>query len=270
MKVGFIGLGSMGYGQAMLLANSEHELTVYDVADKAMEPFAGKATLAKTLADVAIGNEVVGVCVRDDAQVNECAAALIPAMSKDSVLLVHSTVQPATIKTLAEQAAARGVHLLDVPVTRTVIEQDAPFVYSMIGGDESIANRVLPVLEVFSTDTIYVGPLGSGAAMKISNNLVSWSQIMIGLEAFRVAEAAGVPTEKLLTVMQKNGCLTPPMKGFIEFTQQDLDEEKAAFIASQFGIGDKDLSLAEKLSADAETAAPIASFVRGVVRERLK
>jgi 3-hydroxyisobutyrate dehydrogenase len=269
MKVGFIGLGSMGFGQAMLLAKSSHDLTVYDVSEKAMARFEGKATLAKTLADVGKSAEVVGICVRDDEQVNECADALIPVMAADSVLLIHSTVKPTTMKALAERAAPRKVHVLDAAVTRTIISQEAPFVFCMTGGDEAIAQRVKPVLDAYATDTIHAGPLGAGMAMKIANNLVSWSQIMIGLEAFQMAEAAGVPTDKLLTVMKKNGCLTPPMGGFIQMRARATEPETAELIASQSGIGEKDLSLAEALGSSAGVATPIGTFIRGMIRNTL-
>lgn len=269
MKVGFIGLGSMGYGQAMLLTKSAHELTVYDVAAKAMAPFEGKATLAATLVDVGRNADVVGICVRDDAQVNECIDALLPVMNADSILLIHSTVEPSTMIDLAKRAVVHKVHVLDAAVTRTIIAQDAPFVFCMTGGDEAIANRIKPVLDTYSTDTIHVGPLGSAMAMKIANNLVSWSQIMIGLEAFRMAEAAGVPTDKLLTVMKKNGCLTPPMGGFIQMRARASEPEIAELIASQSGIGEKDLSLAEALGASAGAPTPIGTFIRSTLRNTL-
>ena len=270
MKVGFIGLGSMGQGQAMLLARSAHALTVYDVAAKAMAPFEGKATLAKSLAEVGRDADVVGVCVRDEAQVNECADALLPVMRADTVLLIHSTIPPAAMVALGQRATARRLHVLDASVTRTVIAQDAPFVYCMTGGDEAIAKRVQPVLDAYSTDTLHVGPLGSAMAMKITNNLVSWSQIMIGLEAFRMAEAAGVPTDKLLTVMKKNGCLTPPMGGFIGLRARAHDPAVRELIASQAGIGEKDLHLAEVLGANAGAPTPIGSYIRGLVRGTLE
>lgn len=269
MKVGFIGLGSMGYGQAMLLANSDHDVTVFDVFPKAMEPFKGKATLANSMADVGKGTDVVGICVRDDKQVNECADALLPVMQPDSVLMIHSTVKPATMHALAERAAERNVHMLDASVTRTIISQEAPFVFCMTGGDDAIAERVQPVLDAYSTDTIHVGPLGSGMALKISNNLVSWSQIMIGLEAFKMAEAAGVPTEKLLAVMSKNSCLTKPMEGFIMARSKATEAETGEMIRSQSGIGEKDLSLAEALAVDAGVDTPIGSFIRAMVKDTL-
>lgn len=269
MKVGFIGLGSMGYGQAMLLAKSTHDVAVFDVFPAAMTRFDGVARQASSIADVASDADVVGVCVRDDAQVNECAEQLIPAMKADSVLLIHSTVNPKTMIALAERGAERNIHVLDAAVTRTIIAQDAPFVFCMLGGDEGIAERVKPVLDAYSTDTVHAGPIGAGMAMKIANNLVSWSQIMIGLEAFELAEAAGVDTDKLLTVMTKNGVLTPPMGGFIKLRASRDKKETADLVASQSPVGEKDLSLAEHVGAGAGVSTPIGTFIRGFIQKKL-
>lgn len=272
MKVGFIGLGSMGAGQAMLLANSTHKLTVFDVSPRALAPFEGKATIAKSLAEVAMDADVVGICVRDDSEVNECANELLPVMSADSVLLIHSTVRPATMISLAERAAARKVNVLDAAVTRTILTSEAPFVFCMTGGDETVAERVKPVLDAYSTDTMHVGPHGSAMAMKICNNLVAWCEIMLGLEAFQMAEAAGVPTEKLLTVMKRNGCLTPQMGGMIQIqnSKRAIEPKTRETIVSQSGIGEKDLSLAEDLGAFVGVPTPIGTLVRGLVRSTLK
>src|SRR5690606_7842619 len=102
---------------------------------------------------------------------------------------------------IAERAAAVGVEVIDAPVTRTEMTKDGPFVFCMTGGDEALAARVQPVLDAFSTNTMHIGPLGSAMALKICNNLVSWCGIMLGIEVADVAEASGVPMDKLLTVM---------------------------------------------------------------------
>lgn len=97
------------------------------------------------------------------------------------------------------------------------MSKDGPFVFCMTGGEESVAARVQVVLNAFSTNTMHIGPLGSAMALKICNNLVSWCGIMLGIEVANVAEASGVPMDKLLTVMKRNGNLTPPMAGFVDF-----------------------------------------------------
>lgn len=265
MKLGFIGLGSMGGRQAQELAKLPHELTVYDVYPPALKAFEGRANLAASMADVGRDADVVGVCVRDDAQVNECVDALIPVMKPNSVLLIHSTVRPGTVIKIAARAAERQIHVLDASVSRTEMGDDGPFVFCMTGGDEQIAKRVQPVLDAFSTDTIYVGPQGSAMALKISNNLVSWSSIMISLEAVRIAEAAGVPLDKLLTVMKRNGVMTLPAQSFVKFREVIKEPGNAEFIESQAKIGVKDLLLAQELAQETGTPCDVTTFMQGNV-----
>jgi 3-hydroxyisobutyrate dehydrogenase len=266
-KIGFIGLGSMGGDQARQLAKLPAQLTVFDVAPAALLAFEGKAILAKTMADVATDADVVGICVRDDAQVGECVDALLPAMKRGAVLLIHSTIRPQSAVNIAERASAYGIDVVDAPVTRTERVKDAPFVFCMTGGSKAVAEKVKSVLDAFSTNTMHVGPLGSAMALKICNNLVSWCGIMLGIEAANVAEAAGVPMEKLLAVMTRNGNLSPPMQGFIEFRNNPGDAARRSFFASQAGIGEKDLSLAEALAAGVDAPAPITSHVRAMLRQ---
>jgi 3-hydroxyisobutyrate dehydrogenase len=265
-RIGFIGLGSMGGAQARELAKLAIPLTVYDVSDAAMRAFEGRAELAGSIGDLGKVSDVVGICVQDDAQVNDCIDQLLPTMKPGSTILVHSTISPATSKSVAAKAEARGIKLLEASVTRTEMTQDGPFVFCMIGGDEAEMARVQPVLDAYSTNTMHVGPLGSAMALKISNNLVSWCEIMLGLECQKLATAAGVPIEKLLTVMNRNGVMSPPMAGFMAFARNPGDEKSRGLMAVQAGIGEKDLSLAERLASDAGVDAPITSYVRSLVK----
>lgn len=266
-SVGFIGLGSMGGDQARELAKLEAPLTVFDVFPQAMERFKDKATLARDIAEVGSRSDCVGICVQDDKQVLECVEPLLPAMKAGSVLLIHSTVRPATVIEIGARAAERGVAVMDASVTRTEMGKDGPFVYCMLGGDEAVLRRVQFVLDAFSTNTIHVGPLGAAMALKICNNLVSWCEIMLGLEAVEIAEAAGVPIDKLLTVMKRNGVMSPPMQGFIGFRQDPGDRARRDMMKVQAGIGQKDLSLAEELARQVGAKSPITSHVRAFVKQ---
>jgi 3-hydroxyisobutyrate dehydrogenase len=265
-KIGFIGLGSMGGDQSRELAKLPMQLTVYDIFPQAMERFRGKAVLAGEIADVGRDADVVGICVQDDKQVLQAVNGVLPAMKEGSILLIHSTVKPSTVVGIGERAAKQGVHVLDASVSRTEMTKDGPFVYCMTGGDAAIAERVQVVLKAYSTDTMHVGPLGSAMALKICNNLASWSAIMIGLEAFDLAEAAGVPLDKLLTVMKRNGVLTPPAQAFVAFRNDRGDETRRSLMAVQASIGEKDLMLAEALASEAHTTVPIATQIRSTVK----
>lgn len=265
-SIGFIGLGSMGGAQARELAKLSLPLSVFDKFPAAMEPFRGKATLAGSIADLG-ACDVVGICVQDDKQVIECCDELIPAMRPGSVILIHSTVRPDTVKTLAERAAAVGVELMDAAVTRTEMTNDGPFVFCMLGGIEATMTRVQTVLDAYSTNTMLVGPLGSAMGLKICNNLVSWSQIMLGLEAMDLAQAAGVPIDKLMAVMQRNGVMTPPMNGFIAFRNNPGEQARRDLMAVQAGIGEKDLSLADELGKAVGKPSSIGAHIKAYVKQ---
>lgn len=268
-KIGFIGLGSMGGDQARELAKLPLDLTVYDLFPESLAKFEGRATLAASMADVGVDADVVGICVRDDTQVLECVDALLPVMKRGAILLIHSTIKPKTAQQIAERAASVGINVIDAPVTRTEMTKDGPFVFCMTGGDESVASRVEIILDAFSTNRMHIGPLGSAMALKICNNLVSWCGIMLGVEVANVAEASGVPMDKLLTVMKRNGNLTPPMAGFIDFRNNPGDAARRAFFASQAGIGEKDLALAEDLAAGADAPSPITSHTKTLLKKTL-
>lgn len=267
-KIGFIGLGHMGGDLARCLSRLPSQLTVYDVNAKAMTRFANSAVLADDLAGVGRDADVVGLCVQDDKQVLSCVGPLLSVMKPGSVLMVHSTIKPATITAVGRLADERGVELLDAPVSRKVTGGEGPFVVCMIGGDEATAARLRPVIDAYATETLHIGPLGAAMALKICNNLASWCGIMVALEAVNLADAAGVPLDKLLAVMKSNGVLTFPGEGFVALRNQG-GEERRALMAVQAGIGEKDLLLAEGLAAGAGTGAEIATFVRSFVREKV-
>jgi 3-hydroxyisobutyrate dehydrogenase len=93
-----------------------------------------------------LASRLAGVCVRTGEQVRECADALLPAMPEGSMLMIHSTISPDLVLTLAQEGAARGVEVIDAPVTVTRYGvQDGPFVCTMIGAGETDTERVRPL-----------------------------------------------------------------------------------------------------------------------------
>jgi 3-hydroxyisobutyrate dehydrogenase len=249
-KAGFIGLGNMGGEQARLIAKSDAELAVFDSYAPALEAFAGLARIATSPADTARGADLVHVCVRDDAQVEEVLfgdQGVAQTLAAGALVAVHSTIRIETLKSLSVRLQDQGIALIDAPVSRTRLGEEGRFVFTMMGGDPADAERARPVFESFSTDIMHVGALGSAMALKITNNLVSWVELMVGCQAQRIAEHFEVPYEKLRTVMKANGNLTPGMETLLdthhEFAKGDKPEYDE-FMASQAGIGEKDLALA--------------------------
>lgn len=264
MRVGFIGLGSMGGDQVRCLLERQFEVTVFDAFPQAMQAFQGQARLAASVADVAAHADIVGVCVRDDAQVTETLDGpdgLIANLQPAAVILVHSTVNPETILALAKKANARGIELLDATVSRSQMANAGPFLSVMIGGKAEVIEKVRPVIDAYAVDVFHAGSQGAGAAMKIVNNLVTWSSIVATTQAFRLAKASGVNLEVLHALMTSNSNFTRAASAFsFRFLGAEMDK---TFMESQLGIGLKDLSLAEEIANKAAIEIPVALHSRG-------
>lgn len=272
MRVAYIGLGSMGAPQARLIARSGHELAVYDAFPPAREAFRGVARVASSAADAAKGAEIACVCVRDDQQVEEVvlgAAGLVEALASGSLVLIHSTIEIETLHQLRATLEPRGIALVDAPVSRTRRTDDEAFVFTMLGGDVREVERARAVIGAFSTDSDHVGPLGAGMATKIANNLVTWIHLIVGVEAAALAARYGVPYEKLRRVMAANGNLTPTVAALLDGKHKSPPGANSAhdqFLASQAGIGEKDLGLAIDCGRALGMNVAMISEARGLVR----
>ena len=272
MKVAYVGLGSMGAPQARLIARGGHELAVYDAFPAARDAFHGIARLASSAGDAARGAECACVCVRDDQQVKEVVlgeAGLIDTLAPGTLVMVHSTVEIATLHQLQAKLEPCGIALVDAPVSRTRRTDDEAFVFTMLGGEARDVERARKVVETFSTDIDHVGPLGAGMAAKIANNLVTWTHLVVGSQAVALAARQGVPYEKLRRLMTANGNLTPTVGALLDGKHNSPPGANPAydqFRASQAGIGEKDLDLAIDCSRAAGMRGALMSEVRDLVR----
>lgn len=272
MKIAFVGLGSMGAPQARLIARAGFELAVYDPFPAALEAFRGTARLAASAADAAAGAEIACVCVRDDDQVTQAVFGengLAAGLAPGALLLIHSTVHIESLHALQEKLRPSGIALADAPVTRTRRTDDEPFVLTMLGGEAADTERAKPLVQAFSTEIEQVGPLGAAMALKIANNLVTWVELVVGMQAASLAAQHAVPYEKLKAVMKANGNLTPTMEAMLGARAQvapGSSPQYDEFIASQAGIGEKDLALAMECGAAAGLNMEFAGQARNILR----
>jgi 3-hydroxyisobutyrate dehydrogenase len=272
MKIAFVGLGNMGGPQARLIARAAFDLSVFDASQASMETFRGVARLADSAGDAAEGAAIACVCVRDDRQVEAVvsgAGGLAERLAPGSLLLVHSTVRIETLKSIASRLGSRGIAVVDAPVTRTRPTDDEPFVLTMLGGDPAQTRRARELVSAFSTQIEEVGPLGAAMALKISNNLVSWVHIVVGTLASRIATHHGVSHEALEKVMRANGNMTPPVGGLLDGFHRNPPGTNAgyeAFLASQAGIGEKDVALAIECAAAAGLDTAVLEHAREQIR----
>ncbi|WP_018501819.1 NAD(P)-dependent oxidoreductase [Parafrankia discariae] len=213
MKVGFIGLGSMGLPMAQRIRAGGHDLTVWARRAASLEPFAGTdVTVAATPAEMGGGLDAVGVCVFDAAGVEEVMfgpAGLVEGLRPGAVVLVHATVAPDQVQKIAARAAGHGLRVLDAPVSGGAQRALDGTLTIMVGGDAETLAEVTDLLSTLSDHTVHLGGVGAGSKAKLINNTLLSAQIALADDAVRAGRSLGVDPEGLAAILMtsSSACL---------------------------------------------------------------
>lgn len=213
-RFGFIGLGNIGGPMALRMAEQAGAAVVYDVQADASQALAPFASIAASPAEVGRRCDAVGVCVRDDADVEAVLCGpegLLGGMAAGGVVLIHSTVGLETIRRLATVGAGLGVDVVDAGVTGGRLRAAEGTLVTMIGGSDEAFARARRLAATFSSEVLHCGPVGTGIIAKICNNVVSWTSALAAYEAFGLLTASGVDDHVLERVLRGNGNLNEMM-----------------------------------------------------------
>ncbi len=165
--------------------------TLWARRPESLEPFADtSASVVSSLADLGAASDVLGVCVIDDAGVDEVLRGpdgALGTMTDGAVVLIHSTVHPTTCLRLQEDFPA--LHVVDAPVSGGGHKAAAGELLVMTGGPAEVVDRCRPVLETFGSPVLHLGPLGAGQEAKVLNNTVFAAQLALAAEVFELAAA---------------------------------------------------------------------------------
>lgn len=217
-NVALLGLGTMGAGMAANLLKAGFSLTVYNrTAAKAQTLIKAGARFASTPAEAAKDASVIISMLSDDAASREVwlgSGGALEATRKGAILIESSTVSSAWITELAEAASQRGVELLDAPVTGSRMQAEAGQLSFLAGGSDTTLEKARPVLGAMSKEIVHLGPVGSGARMKLINNFLCGVQVASLAEGLTWIERSGLDREKALTVL-KSGAPGSPLLGAI-------------------------------------------------------
>jgi 2-hydroxy-3-oxopropionate reductase len=199
--IGFIGLGLMGKPMAKNLMKAGHRLIVHNRSRAVVEELAAEgATAAFSPKEVAASAEVVISMLPEDSHVEAVVAGdqgVIESIRPDAVLVDMSTISPTTARRLAETLAARGVHMLDAPVSGGVEAATEATLTIMVGGKPDIFKRVLPVFKKIGKNITYIGNHGAGQVTKAANQIIVGMTIQAVAEAFIFAKKCGVDPAKV-------------------------------------------------------------------------
>jgi 3-hydroxyisobutyrate dehydrogenase len=262
--VGFIGLGDMGFPMAKNLVGNDFEVVVFDQRPEPMAEFTKfGATIAGSSRELAEKCETIGICVQNDAQVEAVLLGedgILKGAKSDTVVAIHSTVHPRTVRKLAEIAAGQGVGVIDVAVTGGAHVAAQRSLCYMAGGDEQLVERCRKVFETSASKIVYAGDLGMGMMTKLCNNLITYLELLAATESMLLARKAGVPDAAIDAVTEHNGVVTPSMKMFIAMRREAdkliSDKGFQDMMRIRTEIGEKDLALAVECGRELGVSLP--------------
>src|SRR4051812_24032647 len=202
MRIGVIGLGTMGAPMARHLVAAGHQVVVHNRTRAREEPLAeAGAERAASPADAARGADAVLTCLSDTPDLEavvegpEGVAATLPA---GTLLIDCSTVSPSATAQLASRLAERGIGMVDAPVSGGSEGAERGTLTIFVGGRDADVARAMPVLEAFGIRITHLGPSGAGQTAKAVNQvMIAGTYATVG-EGIALAQAAGLPLDALV------------------------------------------------------------------------
>lgn len=228
MKIGIAGIGKMGAAIATRLAGLGHAVTIWNrTAAKAQALTAIGAKVASTPRELAQGAEVIISILTNAAAIDaafDSRDGMLAADIKGKLFIEMSTVRPVTAQALAAKIAAQGAAMIDCPVGGTVGPARDGKLIGFAGGSAADVARARPVLDQICRRVEHVGPVGSGASMKLAINLpllVYWQALgealllckPLGLDPARVMDIIGDTSGAPTVLKHRGGAIAAALAG---------------------------------------------------------
>jgi 3-hydroxyisobutyrate dehydrogenase-like beta-hydroxyacid dehydrogenase len=204
MKVGFIGLGSLGEGIARRIARSGFELVACDVSQAALAAF-DEPGVERTSDAIAVAEKVdaLCVCVRMDDDVRDLVGdgALFRALGEGGLFIIHSTVSPDLAREVARSAEPFGVSVIDAGVSGGSPAALRGELSVYVGGQPEAIERARPLMEAYARSILCLGPAGRGMEGKLLNNLVSIANYGMSAAILDLGQKLGFDRDELRSAL---------------------------------------------------------------------
>ena len=269
-RLGFIGLGRMGYLLAGHLSSAGHNVTVFDrlkaPVERWVEEHSGRAAAGPR--QVAEGAALVFTSLPADSDLRDvafCDDGLLAGLSSGSVWVDHSTASAGVSRELAAGAATSGAGFLDAPVSGGVQGAQNGTLTVMIGGEEADVARSAPIIETYASLVTHMGPSGAGQLTKMVNQICVVGLCQALAEGLDFAESAGLDAREVVSVMLKGSSAS-----------WEMENRSEAMLAGEYDFGfstelmRKDIGLcleeARRLSIPLPVTAVVDQFLADVER----
>jgi 3-hydroxyisobutyrate dehydrogenase len=207
MRIGFIGVGNIGHPLAGQLLAAGHALTVHDARrEAAAELLAAGAAWAESPADLAVGCELVATCLPGPAEMEQVclgSRGIVAGIREGALYVDHTTNSPLLVRRVHARLAAKGVEMLDAPVSGGMECARTRDLLVMVGGDRAAFERARPVLDAVAKRVLHTGGIGTGSVAKILHNCASFTLDLVMAECWTVGVKAGVAPQTIVEVFNE-------------------------------------------------------------------
>ena len=268
LKIGFIGLGTMGKPMAVNIAKAGFDLTVYDLREEPCKEFALLgAKVASSAREVAERSDIIEIVVVDDEQTERVVGGeqgLIHGAPSGSIVAVHSTILPVTVRKIAAWCSAKGVDVIDAPVSGGQKgAQDRELCY-MVGGEAAVLEKCRSVFATSASHIFHLGELGMGATAKMLSQIAVCLNMIAAHECELLCDKTGLDFKRLQEVLHVSAgqsFVLDHWRGrFIR------PEESEAVRRQRAEVFSKSLSPALELARDVGVSLPGAALAQGLMK----
>jgi 3-hydroxyisobutyrate dehydrogenase-like beta-hydroxyacid dehydrogenase len=270
MNIGFIGVGNIGAPIAGQLLKAGHALTVHDARREAAEGLlAAGARWAASPAEVAAECEVVATCLpgpREMEAVCLGAGALVAALKPGALYVDHTTNAPALVRRVHALLAAKGVAMVDAPVSGGMEGAQTRDLLAIAGGDPADFARARPLLDAIARCVIYAGGIGTGSIAKIMHNSATFTLDLVMAECWTTGVKAGIDAATIVKVFNE-AALGHQMNLKVRLPATYLRGNFDARFS--LALACKDLGLALDLARETATPMRLAAICEAEMREAM-
>jgi 3-hydroxyisobutyrate dehydrogenase-like beta-hydroxyacid dehydrogenase len=202
MKVGFIGVGNMGGPMCgNIIKNTNHEVIVFDLNPDAVKVCTDLgASAGSSVADIAARCDVVLTSLPMPTHVEAVAlgaGGIAENARPGTVYIDLSTNSPTMARRVHAALAAKGIPMLEAPVSGGVARAAEGTIVIMVGGDEALCDAQRPLLNSFSSEVVHTGEVGMGSVAKLINNMLAFCNMAAAAEALMMGAKSGIDLKKL-------------------------------------------------------------------------
>lgn len=266
MKIGFIGVGNMGGPMCRnIIRNSNHDVLVFDLNPAALKLCTDLgATAALSVADVASRADVVISSLPKPEHVEAVAlgaGGIAESARPGTVYIDLSTNSPSVARRVHEALAAKGILMLEAPVSGGTPRAEDGSIVIMVGGDEALCDAQRPLFSSFSGEVVHVGSVGNGSIAKLINNMLAFCNMAAAAEALVMGAKSGIDMKKLDQVISN-------ASGFSSGYRSVSNKAFARAFEPTFALdlAHKDLRLALELADELGVPGMIAPQVMNLMR----